>query len=153
MTIVNPAALITEFVRHLRGISALVALVGNNASNIEFYSDDDGGDLMSTIRSLHPPKLLVYLEGIVPRTFPARVRVQIGIAVRAPFPPLIYSTLAAGMSSATGADGLPLIASTIHPSFDPMEIPTLVRRIIPVTELSAYDYWEIQTAFIDKSSE
>lgn len=152
MIVTDAAALRHALVVQLRGIPALVTLLKNDASNIVEYVEKDRGDLFSSIKDLRAPKLLVYFEGIAPTRFPSRFAVSLGLAIRADEPTGIYATMLAGISQASGTDGQPLLVSTVHPDFDPMEIPRLERRMIPLDQNTVFDYWEMRTSFADKRS-
>ncbi len=152
MTITDAAELRTALVDQLRGIPALVSLLRDEPSNIVEYVEALNGNLTNVVRELRPPKLLVYLEGIAPTRFPSRFAVSLGIAIRSDEPTGIFAAMLAGVSEATGADGQPLLNSTVHASFDPMALPALERRYIPIDQTAVFDYWEMRLSFTDKTS-
>lgn len=152
MIITDAAALRLALVAQMRGIPELVALLNNDAANIQEYEEKDNGDLYSVIRKLRAPKMLVYFAGISANRFPARFDINIGIAVRVDNPTSIYAAFLGGTSTSSGTDGQPMVNSTVHPSYDPMAIPRLERRQIPLNDTTFFDYWELATAFSDKKS-
>jgi len=151
VTITDPSALRAALVAQMKGIEELVTLVRENDANILEYVENENGDLFSRIQSLAPPKILVYLDGIEPQRFPAKLAIAIGIAIRADDPTGIYSAMLQGISTADGADGQPLLCSTIHPNFDPMSIPSMGRRQIAVGQATIFEYWEMRLTFTDRS--
>jgi len=153
MTVTSSAELLEALVLQMRGIPGLVAELEGDTANILRYVEDEHGDVVSTIRALRSPKVLVYLESITPTRFPYMLRHAVAMAIRSPRAEAIFVAVLSGVSEVSGADGLPLLVSTVHPRFDPMDpIPSLIRRTIPVNEATVFDYWEISTAFSEKAS-
>lgn len=153
MIVTDVSELRGALVDQMRGIPQLISLLADNPANIEEYVESSRGDLAAEIRKLAPPRLLVYLSGIVPSgKFPARFVVSFGVAIRADNATGVFAAMLSGVSEASGTDGQPLLVSTVHPAFDPMDIPSLERRSIAVDETRAFDFFEAVISFRDKSS-
>jgi hypothetical protein len=133
------------FVAKLRDIDSLVALLGNDAANIVEFVEEMEGDSFGRIYNLRPPKLLVMFQGIVPRGSPRELwQHNFTVTVRASSPDAIFKEFVDGIpSTGTGKMLYEVVVAGVHS----MELPTLQRRIIPVSETSSFDYWEITTAF------
>jgi hypothetical protein len=135
----------------MQGIEPLVELLGDDADAIQEYTDAKQGDLFSVLTRARN-KLLVYITGLQPVSFPNLFRAEVVVAVRIASldPGVLFQTMFASPSTASGADGLPFYASEIHPDWEPMDLPSMVRKSIPVTEESDLDFWEIRFAFRSK---
>lgn len=150
---IDPAILRAAQVTSMRSISGLVDLLGADPGNIIGYDEEDNGDLLNTIFSLEPPKLLVVYQGTVPaggarsmwqHNFSWIVRVSVS-------PTAVFSAILSG--TVTGGSGLSFVFDTIHPAYEPMSLPSMRRSIIPVSDRASRDYWEITTSFMSRGIE
>lgn len=151
VTVVDPFELLEEYLLRLQGIPELVATVGNDPDAIKLQ--DREGDLAGYIEGLRPPSLLIYWDGIQPTRFPNRFKYQVGIVLRLKYPAQAFQALTQGISNYSGSDGLPMLVSTIHPRFDPMELPSVERLQIPVGDRSrVLECMVFKTSFSDRGS-
>lgn len=150
----DPATLRASFVAMLRDIPALVALHENDADNIVDYVEEENGDLFNTIWGLRSPKLLVVHQGTRPsggqttmwaQDFSLMVR-QVGS------PSAVLVAILDGIPATLG-NGLKLILQRVHADYQPMSLPSMRRAVIPVSDQSSKDYWEITTTFISRGFE
>lgn len=137
------AALVTK----LRAISALVALVGNSTANIVEYVEEDEGGSFGIISRLDPPKLIVMWEGTEGQEVRLNWKHAFSIIVRVSgSPAAVFKQFCEGIP--TGSS-LPMLNEVIVTGVRPMSMPKFKRRVIPVSEHSSFDYWEIQTSFLE----
>lgn len=135
----NPDELRAALVAKLRAIPDLVTAVGGDSDAIVEYVEEEEGDWFSTIVSLESPCLIVACQGITPRTGMEYWQYNFSMVLMAR-----WSPFAAFQAIVDGAMNETLIAG-VHP----MQLPSMTRRSIPVSEQSSFDYWEINTAFVE----
>jgi hypothetical protein len=150
ITVADPYDLLNVYHATLMGIPEVVALVGGDLGNIRLL--DREGDLSGEFENLRPPSILIYWDGITPSRFPARFRYGVGILLRVKPASRMFQALTQGQSSYTGNDGLPMLGSTIHPRFDPMELPTVERLQIPLGDRRVFECMVFKTGFMDRGS-
>jgi hypothetical protein len=146
---ISPDTIRANFVEALRSISSLVALLGNDADNIEEYVEEENGDLFATIRKLEPPKLLVAHQGTGLSGGQMSVwRHDFALILRpSSSAGAIFAEIVNGIPSGSS---LPMLNHPVHAKYHQMAVPTSLRRSIPVTEATSFDYWEILTNFTSK---
>jgi hypothetical protein len=134
------------FVQKLQAIDSLVSLLGNDPNNIVEFIEETEGDSFGRIYNLRPPKLLVIFQGIVLRGGPRELWQHNFMVVIRPngSPSAIFKEFVDGIPS-TGSQKM--LYEIVVPGVHSMEVPTLQRRVIPVSETSSFDYWEIMTGF------
>lgn len=150
---IDPATLRTAFVNALKDIPALVAALGASASNIEEYVDQNEGDLFSKIASLKAPRLLVIYSGTNQAGGQSLWRHAFSLIVCASGSPTAIYALVINGVPASGGNTRTMLEYPIHAKYHQMEVPQLSRRVIPVSETSSFDYWEITTAFVSTGYE
>lgn len=151
---IDPATLRTALVNALKDIPALVSALGNSAANIEEYVEQNEGDLFSKIASLKAPRLLVLYNGT---GFAGGTRElwrhTFSLIVAATGSPTAVFALVVNGVPASGGNTRVMLEYPIHAQYHQMEVPQLSRRVIPVSESSSFDYWEITTAYVSRGYE
>jgi hypothetical protein len=146
--VTSPDILRSNLVAKLRDIPSLVALLGGNAANIVEFIEETEGDSFGTITKLKPPKLLVMYTGTLPRTQMEYWQHNFSLITRVSgSPSAVFQQIVDGIPA--GGSGLRMLYEPIHFAVHPMEIPSMQRRVIPVSEQSSFDYWEILTSFVE----
>lgn len=144
----SPDTLRSALVTKLKAIAALVTLLGGDADNIVEYVEENEGDSFGAIARLAPPCLLVMYTGTTPATGRELWRHNFSIIVRVSgSPAAIYKQIVDGVP--TGGSGVRMLMEPLAAGVHPMEIPALQRRVIPVSDQSSFDYWEILIAFTE----
>jgi hypothetical protein len=151
VTITNPEELMALLKANLDEVPEVLALLGGDPDNIEIHTDQ--GELAGKLENLRPPQLLIYWDGIEPTQFPNTMKYLVGIALRVRYPAQLFQAILEGVSTYTGGDGLPMLCSTIHPRFLPMDMPTLERtNIQSAFGGRVFDTFILRTAFTAKGS-
>lgn len=146
----SPDTIRAAFVTKLRAISSLVALLGNSTSNIVEYVEETGGDSFGQIQKLlmNPPKLLVMHQGTIPRGVRELWQHQFSLVIRvSTSPAAVFKQVVDGVP--TGGSGRPMLYEPVVAGVHSMEVPSLSRRVIPISDQSSFDYWEITTSFVE----
>ena len=149
----DPAILRASIVAALRQISQLIVLLDGDAANVVEYEEEENGDLLATVFSLDPPKLLVVYQGTNPTTSQRTMwQHNFSMILRvSSSPTAILAAIVSG--TVAGGSGLPFVFDQIHPAYEPMALPTMRRAVIPVSAQASKDYWEITTSLNSRGIE
>lgn len=150
VTIVDPYELLSLYQATLMGVPEIVALVDGDPGRI--FLLDRESDLSGEIENLRPPAILIYWDGITPSRFPNRFKYGIGIILRVKQAARMFQALCQGSSTYPGSDGLPMLVSTIHPRFDPMEMPSVERLQIALSDRRSFECMVMKSGFLDRGS-
>ena len=135
-----------EAIDSIEGLSDLLS------GGIIEYKEQFNGDLGSTLQGAPNNSLTIYFDGIEATTFPSLFIYKFGLCIKSDLPSLVYAAVLSGTPTNSGADGLRLLFTSIHPRFRPMALPSMRRLSIPMGQTSSFDYWEIATSFRDMGS-
>lgn len=127
----------------LRGIGAFVALLESDAANVLEHTEEAGDLSSKIINELEDKQVLVYIDGIQVSGAREYFSIRLVIVTKVADPWTMWAALCNGL----GADGLPMIASSIHPDYGPMSNPTLERASIILSDQASFDYTVFRTAF------
>lgn len=149
---IDVAAFRAQFVAKLQSIPTLIRILGNDDCNIVEYTEQDNGDLYSTIRDLKPPKVLVFLQGIGITGYPGLWTLRFGIALRVNDPVSLAVEIVNGKPS--GSD-LPMLFVPVNDKYHPMQFQgdVLVRQSIPLSDTLSFDLWQMNPYFTSRGIE
>jgi hypothetical protein len=147
---INSSTIRAAFAAKLRLIPTLVALLGSSSKIIEFHdgSSAGGGDLFRRTVQSAGNDLLVAYQGTDPTGDIRDIWLhRFSLIFRPGIDPSdIFNAVVNGVPS----DGsLPMLYTPIMAALHPMEIPSIGRRVIPVSEEHSFTYWEITTGFVE----
>ena len=145
---INSGTIRAAFVAHLRLIPSLVAIVGDASKIIEF-TDTHGSDSFRSTVQMTNNTIMVLYQGTDPTGDSREIWIHRFAVVFKPglSPTDVFDAFVNGIP--TGSGGLPMLYTPIMAALHPMEIPSMGRRVIPVSEDHSFNYWEITTAFVE----
>lgn len=135
----NPDTIRAALVAKLKLVPALVSALDDDAGNIVEHVEEAAGDWFSTVTSLEAPRLLVACQGVSPRTGMEYWQYNFSLILMPSGSPFAAFTAIADR----------MLTVTLVAGVHPMQLPTMSRRSIPVSEQSSFDYWEINTSFVE----
>ncbi len=143
----------SSLVAMYRSIPSLISILDSDESHVVDYKEELNGDLFSTIAELEPNRILVCHTSVIPsggsitlwqHNFSVIIRV-------ASSPDLVFKEMLDGIPEE--GDGLSMFLTQIDSVYHSMSVPTLQRRVVPLSEKSSFDYWEVNFGFTSRGFE
>lgn len=152
---IDPSILIDSLVTLLRDIPDLVMEVGGDPERIYAYHDQypKKSSLALAIHQMPAPAIMAAWQATVPGNFGGsdvwKHQVSIFLRAQETFdgdPPTAYYRLFRLITKGIPASaGVPMLNATVHPSCDPMDVPSIQRA----TDAEGLDYFEVSMSFAE----
>ncbi|MBI2818127.1 MAG: hypothetical protein HYX72_14425 [Acidobacteria bacterium] len=152
---INPADIADSLVALLRDIPELVEEMGGDPERIFAYHDQYPKKVSLTlaIYQAASPSIMVAWQGTLPGSFGGsetwKHQFTLYLRARETFegdPPTAYYRLFRLITKGVPTSiGQPMLNATVHPSCDPMDVPSISRQ----TDQEGIDYFEVSVSFTE----